>query len=103
MSFTIHSLQTNPQLIFDEINAESSYQREFSSKKNIQLQPALSKQEYIEAVQKLQQHILRGDCYEINFCQEFFAENILIEPVAVYQQLLEISPVPFSCFYKTGK
>ena len=100
MFISIHSLQTNPQLIFDEIRAESCYQRESSSKKNIQLQPALSKQEYIETVQKLQQHILRGDCYEINYCQEFFAENILIEPVAVYQQLLEISPIPFSCFYK---
>ncbi len=97
---SIHSLQTNPQLVFDEIKAESCYRIEPSLKKNIQLQSVLNKQEYIEAVQKLQQHILRGDCYEINYCQEFFAENILIEPVAVYQQLLDISPVPFSCFYK---
>ena len=42
----------------------------------------------------------RGDCYEINFCQEFFAENIAIDALATYNKLVDISPNPFSCFYK---
>lgn len=60
----------------------------------------ISKQDYIETVQKLQQHILRGDCYEINFCQELFSANAKIDPLSVYEKLSAISPNPFSAFYK---
>jgi para-aminobenzoate synthetase component 1 len=48
----------------------------------------------------LRQHILRGDCYEINFCQEFFAEGTEIDPLYIYNQLANLSPNPFSVFYK---
>ena len=63
----------------------------------------ISKEEYIHTIQQLQQHILRGDCYEINFCQEFFAENIVIDPLQVYNSLSNTSPNPFAAFYKTGQ
>ena len=59
-----------------------------------------SKEEYIETVKKLQQHILRGDCYEINFCQEFYSNQLVIDPLLVYKKLSELSPNPFSAFYK---
>jgi para-aminobenzoate synthetase component I len=59
-----------------------------------------TKEEYIQAVQKLQQHIARGDCYEINFCQEFYAEQAVINPLVIYNKLSNISPTPFSVFYK---
>jgi para-aminobenzoate synthetase component I len=62
----------------------------------------ISKQEYIRIIEQLQQHILRGDCYEINFCQEFFAENVTIDPVQVYSSLSDTSPNPFAAYYKTG-
>ena len=97
---TIHSLAKKPQLIFDEINVEAAQINSTSVKQNIQLASVITKQEYIEIIQKLQQHILRGDCYEINYCQEFFAEDIVIDPLLSYKKLLEISPTPFSCFYK---
>lgn len=64
------------------------------------LQPRISKDVYIDIVEKLQQHILRGDIYEINFCQEFFATNASIDPLIVYEQLKKISPTPFSGFFK---
>jgi para-aminobenzoate synthetase component 1 len=35
--------------------------------------PRFTREEYLDTVRHLQQHILRGDCYEINFCQEFFS------------------------------
>jgi len=66
----------------------------------VKIQSRLSKEEYISIIDKLKQHILRGDCYEVNFCQEFFAENTLINPVLLYQQLSAISPNPFSALYK---
>jgi para-aminobenzoate synthetase component 1 len=59
-----------------------------------------SKQEYLETVKQIQHHILRGDCYEINFCQEFYAEDCIIDPLDVYLKLGQLSPNPFAGFYK---
>lgn len=66
----------------------------------LNVQPALSKEEYLQKVQALQQHIRRGDCYEVNFCQAFFAPAAQYDPFAVYQKLTAISPNPFSAFYR---
>jgi para-aminobenzoate synthetase component 1 len=63
----------------------------------------IPKADYITTIQQLQQHILRGDCYEINFCQEFFAEKATIDPLQVYNTLSNISPNPFAAYYKTGQ
>ena len=60
----------------------------------------ISKAGYIETIQKLKQHILRGDCYEINFCQEFFAEDAEIDPLQVFHKLIQLSPNPFAALYK---
>ena len=64
------------------------------------LESRYSREAYIETVKKLQEHILKGDCYEINFCQEFYAQNVTIDPVIVHQNLNKFSPNPFSAFYK---
>lgn len=66
----------------------------------VEIQSRLSKALYIKTVEALQQHILRGDIYEINFCQEFFAEHAAIDPVNIYHKLSEVSPTPFSGFFK---
>lgn len=59
-----------------------------------------TRQEYIETVARLRDHILRGDCYEINFCQEFYAEDTIADPLATYTALCAVSPNPFAAFYK---
>ena len=64
------------------------------------IQSRISKQEYINIINQLQQHILRGDCYEINFCQEFFSDEAIIDPIQTYHQLVSISPTPFASYYK---
>ncbi len=96
---TIHSIEINPNKIFEEINAEKIL-NEPAIKKNIYLNGRINKEEYIKTVKQLQQHILRGDCYEINFCHEFFSENSMIDPLLTFKQFNEISPNPFSCYYK---
>lgn len=83
--------------IFTEVNA---IQIEQTGNYKPELQSRFSKEEYLETVAKIQKHIKRGDCYEICFCQEFFSENALINPVKIYEKLSELSPNPFSAFYK---
>jgi para-aminobenzoate synthetase component I len=67
---------------------------------SIQMKSALNRETYISKITALQEHILRGDCYEINFCQEFFSEDVNIEPYQAFQELMKVSPNPFSAFYR---
>ena len=66
----------------------------------VSIKPAISKDAYIDSVYKLKDHIRNGDIYEINFCQEFFAENAYIDTCNVYKKLNSISSAPFSAFCK---
>lgn len=90
----------NTQTVFNAIASIIPIEKSFPK-------PALKsnfpKEEYLETVTKLQQHILRGDCYEICFCQEFFAEDVVIDPLTVFKKLSDISPNPFSAFYKADE
>ena len=61
-----------------------------------------TKEEYINSILLLQQHILRGDCYEVNFCQEFYSKDCFIDPLQVYFSLSDISPNPFAAYYKVN-
>lgn len=65
-----------------------------------QLKSRLSKEEYLIKVEALKQHIQLGDIYEVNFCQEFYAEDVEVDPVVLYLELNRKSPTPFSCFVK---
>ena len=71
-----------------------------SSPPKLVISQHLTKEAYVERIEALLAHIQGGDCYEINFCQEFFSEGAEISPVAVYQHLVQVSPTPFSAFYK---
>lgn len=65
-----------------------------------EIQSRFSRAEYIQTVKELQGHIRRGDIYEINFCQEFFAENAGIDPLEVFIRLNDLSPSPFANYFK---
>ncbi|HET6769532.1 MAG TPA: anthranilate synthase component I family protein [Chitinophagaceae bacterium] len=66
----------------------------------ITIQQRVLKSNYIDIIERLKKHILRGDCYEINYCMEFFAEDAVIDPLCVYEKLSKSSPNPFSALYK---
>ena len=62
-------------------------------------QPQLSKEAYLEKVRILQEHIQRGDIYEVNFCQEYRAENVAIRNVwDAYFKLNHLTQAPHSAF-----
>ncbi|MFT6324769.1 MAG: para-aminobenzoate synthetase component 1 [Halieaceae bacterium] len=64
----------------------------------INLHPRIHHAAYIKGVKSLKHHIQMGDIYEANFCQEFFAENVDINPFPLYQSLVRTSPTPFSVY-----
>ncbi|MBT8303540.1 MAG: aminodeoxychorismate synthase component I [Bacteroidia bacterium] len=69
----------------------------------IKIKLRIHKDEYFEKVDRMLAHIQRGDIYEANFCQEFYAEDSQIDPLQTYWHLNDISKAPFACYLKLGK
>ncbi|MGZ8536958.1 MAG: chorismate-binding protein [Flavisolibacter sp.] len=89
-----------PDMIYAEI-LKAETRRE--SETEIRIKGKLTREDYIQKIESLLKHIGRGDCYEINFCQDFFAENVELNPVDIFFKLTDLSPNPFSALYKTNK
>jgi para-aminobenzoate synthetase component 1 len=70
---------------------------------NYTFKARISKDEYIAKVIKLKNHIQQGDIYEVNFCQEFYAEDVEINfPMDTYFRLNDLTHAPFSSYYQFG-
>ncbi len=93
----IQSQGISPEIIWKDISASrpASLAPPLKTKVNARL----DKKEYLERVEALRKHILRGNIYEINFCQEYFSYTDF-EPYYGYQHLNLISPTPFSTFFR---
>lgn len=68
----------------------------------VHIKMRIHKDAYFEKANKFLQHIHRGDIYEANFCQEFYAENTSINPLTTYKKLNTISRPPFATFLRNG-
>jgi para-aminobenzoate synthetase component 1 len=68
----------------------------------ISIKAKVSKQNYIENVNNLKKHIQEGNIYEVNYCIEFFAENVVVNPFELFKKYNSISQSPMSCFVKYG-
>ncbi len=60
----------------------------------------ITKDVYKEKVNRMLAYIHRGDIYEANFCQEFFAKDSCIDPLQTYCHLNNISKPPFATFFR---
>jgi len=93
------------RMVDDEIETdfEEIQNCKFNTEKpegRIEIQSRISKQEYLEKVGAMLEHIHRGDIYEANLCQEFFSENVDLDAFSIYQSLNEISTPPFAAFLR---
>lgn len=75
----------------------------FVTLSGVEVKQRISKDLYIQKVNKMLEHIHIGDMYEANFCMEFYAENANINPLEKFQKLNEISQAPFTVFFKNHK
>jgi para-aminobenzoate synthetase component 1 len=94
------------EIISDDVDAvlltiEQTVINETKKSTAISLNSRFTRDEYIATVEQIQQHIRRGDIYETNFCQEFYAENVKVEPLSLFIGLNKISATPFACYLKT--
>ena len=84
----------------DSFKIETFEPEDVSEENKIKIKLRIHKDEYFNKLNKLLSHIHRGDIYEANFCQEFYAENTVINPLDTYEQLNTISKPPFATFLK---
>ncbi|MDG1823658.1 MAG: aminodeoxychorismate synthase component I [Flavobacteriaceae bacterium] len=75
---------------------------EVSIEKEVFMHHRITKADYLAKTQALQQHIARGDIYEVNFCMELYAEDTKIEPHTLFQELNERAKSPFAAFVQIG-
>ena len=68
---------------------------------DIKIKLRIHKDDYFEKVNAMLAHIQRGDIYEANFCQEFYAEHTKINALETYKKLNTISNPPFAIFLKS--
>jgi len=80
------------KIINFKINDESLPKFKFFSRE--------SKSSYLEKLKSIKNHIQRGDIYEMNFCQEFYKENIDLPIQTLFYKLNKITKSPFANFVK---
>jgi para-aminobenzoate synthetase component 1 len=94
----VEIIADNPQQVWETINQQEVTSQYLLPKLN--LQSRFTKAEYVEVFNQIRQHIVRGDIYVTNFCQEFFSEGAVINPLTIFQELNCLSPTPFASFFK---
>lgn len=85
----------------EHILQKRDFQEDFlGTAKAVKMQPRIPKQDYLQKVGEMLAHIQRGDIYEANFCQEFYAEDAEIDPIQKFIALNDISRPPFATFLR---
>lgn len=79
---------------------KSENTRDKKLQKQVKIESKIPKKDYLEKANRFLDHIRRGNLYEANFCQEFYAKNTPLNPLSVYQKLNAISKTPFAALFK---
>ncbi len=86
--------------LIEMIGKEKISQNQTESSLRLTLRPRTSHQKYIQNVMAIRQQIEDGDFYELNYCNEFYSDNAVIDPVEKFFRLNQKAKAPFSCFFK---
>lgn len=57
---------------------------------------------YLEQVRRIQQHIQRGDIYELNYCAERWCDAPGLDPLALFTRLLQRTRAAHAAYFRWG-
>lgn len=98
----IESAELDPQTIFKQIlDTEEPVAVPATSKPLFE--KLFDQASYIERVKDVKEHILNGDCYELNLCVGAVAEQAELDPFSCFERLNRRNPAPFASFYRSGE
>ncbi|QCX00096.1 anthranilate synthase component I family protein [Aggregatimonas sangjinii] len=92
-----HEISSDYNDIFEKRKVDA---KAVKSAKAIHIKMRIFKDEYFQRARRMLTHIHRGDIYEANFCQEFYAKDTEIDPLRIYEHLNTISQPPFAVFFR---
>ena len=95
----IESLDEAPEALLQAI-LDQEGQITGTSTTAVNWQYHFSKEAYIAAVENVRNHIIEGDCYELNLCTEAFATYKDLDPWFTFSRLNQLNPAPFAAFYR---
>jgi para-aminobenzoate synthetase component 1 len=88
-------LSSNVTEIISKIKEQS-----ISNFPNVNFSPLIDKNSYIETVKNVQEEIQYGNCYELNFCQQYIAHEVQpFDSFSVFLNLYEKTKSPFSVYF----
>ncbi|QCR22139.1 anthranilate synthase component I family protein [Pontibacter sp. SGAir0037] len=67
---------------------------------SVQVKQRVNPTTYKATVERIKNHILEGDVYELNYCIEFYAEQAVVTPLDLFLALNTTSPTPFAGYLK---
>lgn len=95
----IESITLNPFDIWQEIQNQK-IEIQDTHLNEIEFIKRSDKDDYIQIIEQLKKHLKDGDCYEINFCNEAYCHDAIINPLICFEQLNTHSKAPFAAYYK---
>ncbi len=98
----VHTQECNPNTL-NQVQQRLSAQPTEAPSTSFQatdFRPLIDKQTYRKQVERIQQYITGGDCYQVNFSQRFDADYSG-DPFQAYLHLRNQLKSPFSCFFET--
>ena len=93
-------LSKNKENLMNDWDLINSFNYEAKDQSLIKLVSRNSKDEYIEKIKGIKDRILKGDCYEMNFCFDMYCKNNTIDPYQTYIKLNNYTRSPMSTFLK---
>ncbi|WP_118951234.1 anthranilate synthase component I family protein [Taibaiella helva] len=102
-SFTLHieTLHADAASILAQILAmPAMIAAEAATLSPVRWQYRFSREDYLGSIGRIKQHIEEGDCYELNFCTEAYAEVPQLDPVYTFSCLNAVNPAPFAALYR---
>jgi para-aminobenzoate synthetase component 1 len=90
---SFYTVNSKREFTIDELKSEKE-------NSPISFRTLTNRTEYIKRVNSLKRHIQLGDIYEINFCVEFEANHVDIDPASVFLKLNELAQAPYAALAK---
>lgn len=90
----------DPTHVFEAINDTPAEGQAILENLTTSIQQRVSKEAYLQNVRTIQDQIINGEVYELNYCIEFFGHNQKFNPYQAFQKLNARSPMPFATFQK---
>lgn len=90
----------DPEAVFKEIQFQIFTPESLEKTQDVELLPRISKNDYLKTVERIRQHIMAGDVYELNFCQEFYAAHTSLDPLSTFRRLNALARPPFAVYLR---